>query len=50
MLCVWLIKDSSGLSSQMNAGSGGPEPGKEARSGEDDLEIFSVEKIKFSNC
>ena len=48
--CGWWIKDSSGSSSQMNAGSGGAEPGKEARPGEDDMEIFSVEKIKFANC
>lgn len=49
-VCRWLIKDSSDLFSQMNAGSGGPKPGKEARPGEDDLEIFSMEKIKFGNC
>lgn len=49
-VCGWSIKDSSGSSSQMNAGSRGPEPGKEAKPGEDDLEIFSVEKIKLGNC
>lgn len=44
-VCRWLIMDFPGSSSETNAGSGGPEPGKEARPGEDNVEIFSVEKI-----
>lgn len=41
----WIIMDSSDSSTWMSAGPGGPEPGREARPGNGNLKMFSVEKI-----
>ena len=45
------MTDSSGSSTWMYAGPGGPESGREARPRDGDLEIPSVEKtIKIKQC